>query len=103
MDLDGGLILNFFGPEMATRVASAIWAQKNRDFMAHLFKRPEKWISLHPNPYVQPHMINRYISNFMDKIQETRERQRDFRAHSEMVYNKRVKSLRGRTKGVEGW
>jgi hypothetical protein len=28
---------------------------------------------------------------------------RDFRAHSEMVYNKRVRSLRGRIKGVEGW
>ncbi len=27
---------------------------------------------------------------------------RDFRAHSEMVDNKRVRSLRGRIKGVEG-
>ncbi len=35
----------------------------------------------------------------MDKRQETR----DFRTHSEMVYNKRVRSLRGRIKGVEGW
>jgi hypothetical protein len=28
---------------------------------------------------------------------------RDFRAHSEMVSNKRVRSLRGRLTGVEGW
>ncbi len=28
---------------------------------------------------------------------------RDFRAHLEMVYNKRVRSLRGRIKGVDGW
>jgi hypothetical protein len=35
----------------------------------------------------------------MDKRQETR----DFKAHSEMVYNKRVRSLWGRIKGVEGW
>jgi hypothetical protein len=35
----------------------------------------------------------------MDKRQETR----DFRAHSEMVYQKRVRSLRGRLKGMEGW
>jgi hypothetical protein len=27
---------------------------------------------------------------------------RDFRAHSEMVYIKRARSLRGRIKGVEG-
>ncbi len=51
----------------------------------------------HPNPYVQPHINNRYIGNFMDK-RETR----DFRVHSEMVYNKRVRSLRGRIKGVKG-
>jgi hypothetical protein len=75
VDLDGGLIHNFLGPEAAMRVASAIWAQKNRDFRAHLFKRPEKWIYPHPSPYVQPHINNRYIGNFMDKIQETRERQ----------------------------
>jgi hypothetical protein len=45
----------------------------------------------HPNPYVPPHINNRYIGNFMDKRKETR----DFRAHSEMAYNKRVRSLRG--------
>jgi hypothetical protein len=28
---------------------------------------------------------------------------RDFRAHSEMVSNKRMRSLMGRLKGVEGW
>jgi hypothetical protein len=36
---------------------------------------------------------------------ETRDK-RDFRAHSEMVYNKRVRSLRGKIKrggGVGGW
>ena len=42
---------------------------------AYPFKRPEKWISPHPNPYVQPHINNRYIGNFMDKRQETRETQ----------------------------
>jgi hypothetical protein len=83
---------------MATSAPSAIWAQKSRDFRAHPFS-PEKWISPHPNTYVQLHTNNRYIGNFMDKVQETR----DFRAHSEMIYNKRVRSLRGRLKGVEGW
>ncbi len=87
------------GPEMGMSVASVSWAQTSRDFRAHPFKRPEKWISPHPNPYVQPHINNRYIGNFMDRRQETR----DFRAHSEMVYNKRVRSLRGRIKRVEGW
>ncbi len=28
------------------------------------------WISPHPNPYVQPHINNRYIGNIMDKRQE---------------------------------
>jgi hypothetical protein len=28
---------------------------------------------------------------------------RDYRAHSEMVYNKKVRSLRGRIKGVDWW
>jgi hypothetical protein len=55
--------------------------------------------SPHPNPYDQPRINNMYIGNFMDKRQETR----DFRANSEMVYYKRVRSLRGRIKGVEGW
>jgi hypothetical protein len=68
-------------------------------FRAHPFKRPEKWISPHPNPYGLPHVNDRYISNFMDKRRDTR----DFRAHSEMLYKKRVRSLRGRIKGVEGW
>jgi hypothetical protein len=36
------------GHEIGTSVASAIWAQKSRDFRAHPFKRPEKWISPHP-------------------------------------------------------
>jgi hypothetical protein len=84
MDLDGGVIHNegrlkgwalkkietFLGPEMGTSVASAIWAQKSLDFRAHPFKRPEKWISPHPNPIIQPHINNRYIGNFMDKRQE---------------------------------
>jgi hypothetical protein len=36
----------------------------------HPFKRPEKWISPHPNSNIQPHINNRYIGNFMDKRQE---------------------------------
>ncbi len=32
--------------------------------------RGEKWVSPLPNPYVQPHINNRYIVNFMDKRQE---------------------------------
>jgi hypothetical protein len=28
---------------------------------------------------------------------------RDYRAHSEMVYNKKARSLRGRIKGVDWW
>ncbi len=47
----------------------------------------------HPNPYIQPHINIRYIGNFMDKRQEI----------SEMVDNRRVRGLRGRIKGVEGW
>jgi hypothetical protein len=27
----------------------------------------------HPNPYIQPHINNRYIGNFMDKRQEKSE------------------------------
>ncbi len=37
---------------------------------------------------------------FMDKRQERNKR---FQAHPEIVYNKMVRSLRGRIKGVEGW
>ncbi len=101
MELDGGVIHN----ELHLK---GVLAQKSRDFRAHPFKRPEKWISPNPNSYVQPHKNNRYIGNFMDKKQETR----DFRAHSEMVYIKqegeesegenkrcgRVGSARGRYK-----
>jgi hypothetical protein len=50
-------IETFLGPVMATSVASAIWAQKIQDFRAHPFKRPEKCIFPHPNPYVQPRII----------------------------------------------
>jgi hypothetical protein len=71
----GPEIKTFLGPEMATSISSAIWAQKSQDFRAHPFKCPEKWISTHPNPYFQPHINNRYIGNFMDKSQKTRERQ----------------------------
>jgi len=63
-------IKTFLVPKMGTSVESAIWAQKSQDFRAHLFKRPEKWISPHPNPYVQPHINNGYIGNFMAKRQE---------------------------------
>ncbi len=41
-----------------------------------------------------PHTNNRYIGNFMDKRETI-----DFRANSEMVYNKRVRSLRGSIQG----
>ncbi len=63
----GPEIETFLGPEMAMNATSAISAQKSRDFRAQPFKRPEKWISPHPNPYAQPHIKNRYIGNFMDK------------------------------------
>jgi hypothetical protein len=43
------------------------WALKVETFRAHPFKLPEKWISPHPNQYVQPHIKNRYIGKFMDK------------------------------------
>ncbi len=46
----------FLGPDMASSAASAIWVQKSRDFRAHSFKRHGKWISPHPNPYVQSHI-----------------------------------------------
>ncbi len=52
----GPEIETFLGPEMATSAASALGS-----------KKPEKWISLHPNQYGQPHIKNRCIGNFMDK------------------------------------
>ncbi len=55
----GPEIETFLGPEMAKSVASAIWAQKSPEVD-----------SPHPNPYVQPHINNKYIGNFMDKRQE---------------------------------
>jgi hypothetical protein len=59
MNLDGGVIHN--------EGHLKGWALKPR---AHPFNRSEKWIFPHPNPYVQPHINNRYIGNFMDKRQE---------------------------------
>jgi hypothetical protein len=44
----------------------------------------EKWISPHPNPYVQPHINNRYHTLVILWTRDKRET-RDFRAHSEMV------------------
>jgi hypothetical protein len=85
MDLDGGVI------HIEGRLKG--WALKSL-----LFWAPRYGLLPHPNPYVQPHINNRYIGNFMDKRLETR----DFRAHSETVYNKKVRSVRGRIKGVEG-
>ncbi len=70
-------------------------AQKSRDFRAHPFKQPELWISPHPNPYFHLYIKNRYIGNFMDK-----RFQGPFR---DVVSNKRVRSLRWRLTGVEGW
>ncbi len=52
----GPEIETFLGPEMPTSAVSAIGAQRSRDFRAHPFKQPEKWISPHPNPYDQPHI-----------------------------------------------
>jgi hypothetical protein len=70
---------------------------KKYRFRAHPFQRPEKWIFPHSNPFVQPHINNRYIGNFMDKRQERDRRfQGPFRD-----YNKRVKRLRRRIKGVD--
>jgi hypothetical protein len=73
----------FLGPEMAMSVAGAIWAQKSRD------------------PSIQIHTSSpiKTTGILVFSGQETR----DFRAHSQMVYNKRVRSLRGIIKGVEGW
>jgi hypothetical protein len=75
----GPEIETFLGPEMATIAASAIWAQKSRDFRTHPFKRPEKWISPFPNPYVQPYIKKTGTLVILWT--------RDFRAHSEMVSN----------------
>jgi hypothetical protein len=105
MNLDGGVIRNERHLKGWALKSRLFWAQKSRDFRAHPSNPPRNGFP-HPNPYVQPHINNRYIGNFMDKRQETRDKRqetRDFRAHSEMVDNKRASSLRGRIKGVEGW
>ncbi len=62
----------FLGPETATRAASAICAQKRQDFRAHLFKWPEKWISIRPAPSKKTGTLAILW-------------RRDFRAHSEIV------------------
>jgi hypothetical protein len=59
---------DFFGPfkwQPAQRVPSG--PKKVETVRAHPFKKAKKWISLHPNPYVQTNVKNRYIGNFMDK------------------------------------
>jgi hypothetical protein len=56
----------------------------------------------HPNPYIKPHINNRYHTLVILWTRDKRETI-EFKAHSEMVYNKRVRSLRGIIKGVEGW
>ncbi len=67
----GSEIETFLAPEMGTSVASAIWAQDSGPTPSNT---PRYGLLPHPNPYVQPHINNRYIGNFMDKRLETRER-----------------------------
>jgi hypothetical protein len=77
MDLDRGEIHNkgrLKGWALKLRLFWALkWQQAQRVPFGP--KKVEKWISPHPNPYIQPHINNRYIGNFMDKRKETRERQ----------------------------
>jgi hypothetical protein len=54
--------------------------KKVETFRAQPFKRTEKWISPHPNPYVQPRIKKTGTLVILWT--------RDFRAHSEMVSNK---------------
>ncbi len=56
-------------------------------------------------PLSQIHTSSPILSTGTLVILWTRDKRetRDFRAHSEMVYNERVSSLRGRIKGLEGW
>jgi hypothetical protein len=63
-------IETLLSPEMGMSLASAIWAQKSRDFRAHPLQMPREMDFPHPNPRVQPPLNNRYIGNFMDKRQE---------------------------------
>jgi hypothetical protein len=43
------------------------WAQMALAFQGPPLQTASLWISSHPNQYVQPHIKNRYIGNFMDK------------------------------------
>jgi len=47
----------FWGPEMATSKASAIWAPKSRDFQGPPLLTPRVWTCTHPNHNVEPHII----------------------------------------------
>ncbi len=73
MNLDGGKSISwgvwrdgpwnrdFFGPWNGNERSECHLGPKSQDFRANPFKRPNKWISHHPNPYVPPpHINNRY-------------------------------------------
>jgi hypothetical protein len=62
------------------------------------FKPLEKLISPHPNPYVQTHINNRYIGNFMDKRQE-----RDKRFQAPFRDGEESEGENKRGGGVGGW
>jgi hypothetical protein len=59
----GPEISTFLGPNGTCYARCHFRAQKSLDFMAHPFKRPSLWIFPHPNPYVPPHINNRYIKS----------------------------------------
>jgi hypothetical protein len=64
----GPKISTFLGPN-GTRCARCHFrAQQSLDFRAHPFKRPSLWISPHPNPYVPPHINNRYINSYKSAV-----------------------------------
>jgi hypothetical protein len=75
---------------------------KSRDFRAHPFKRPEKWISP-PSKFKRPAPYKQTTGTLVILWTRDKRETRAFRAHSEMVYNKSMRSLRGRIKGEEGW
>ncbi len=58
---------SFFCFVLWTGGLSYVFYRSPSTFRALPFKRPEKWISPHPNQYVQLQIKNSYIGNFMDK------------------------------------
>ncbi len=60
----GGPWDRLFWAQMALAALAAISGPKKvSTFRAQPFKRPSLWISPHPNPYVPPHISNRYIKS----------------------------------------